>query len=635
MPPPRYRPDIDGLRAVAVVAVVLTHVGIAGFGGGFIGVDIFFVISGYLIHRDLVTRSRTGRLSLLGFYGRRMRRTLPALYLVAAATLVGATVVMMPGDLDALARSLVATILLIPNIFFLTDSGYFDTAAAAKPLLHAWSLGVEAQFYLLAPLLLIALRGLAPVRRRLVLSALFVVSLGGTIALWRLTPAAAFYLMPARIFEFLVGAMLVEGLVPPVRRRWVAETSTLLALGTIATSIVLFGETVPHPGLATLFPCIAVGTIIHVGATHQTLAGRLLGLKPITFVGLVSYSLYLWHWPMLALARYADLSQTPAALTAGAMLLLALSVVSWRFVETPFRRLGSSWCARAPTLLPAGFMALLAACALVTTLHGLPGRFPPDVTSVASFSAYGDLKPFREGRCFVTSKDRPEDYDRATCLRIAPDRENVLLLGDSHAAQLWTGLRDVWPNVNFLQATASGCKPLIGTTGASRCTTLIRDMFQRFIPQHHLDGIVIAGLWNSEDVAPLITTIATLWPSVDRVVVFGPLPRYDAPAARLIAQAILRGNPEQVSKHLMPEVPRLDLEMRRELAPIATYVSPYEIICPKDRCRLLAAPGVPMQFDYHHLTPLGADLLMTMVREHGVSIVDGSRIDDTFATRSR
>ena len=297
-----------------------------------------------------------------------------------------------------------------------------------------------------------------------------------------------------------------------------------------------------------------------------------------------------------------------------APLVLALSVLSWRYVETPFRDPRSAWRARAPVLVPATATLLVCACFGVVAADGLPNRFPPDVASVASYYAFRDKRPFREGQCFITSKNRLADYDRGTCLKVVPGAKNVLLIGDSHAAHLWTGLADTWSTVNFLQATASGCKPVIGTTGASRCTTMMREMIEDFVPTHRLDAVVIGGLWDTADIGPLQATVAALKRHVPKIVVFGPMPRYDQPVATLIAESMLHGTLDDVPSHLLDGVKPLDTAMRAAIAPTATYVSAWDAICPGGRCRLFAGAGVPMQFDYHHLTKDGADALMATIR---------------------
>ncbi len=634
-----YRPDVDGLRAVAVTAVILTHLHLPGFGGGFVGVDVFFVISGFLIVRELFAGGRAGAgyadtMSVLGFYGRRARRTLPALFFVSAVSLGVATLTLMPGDLDDMARSLIGTVLLVPNILFATQVGYFDQAAAAKPLLHCWSLGVEAQFYLVAPLLLLAIRR-AGFDHRAGLLAIAGVSLGACLLVRAWSPDAAFFLMPTRLFEFLVGGLLAGGLLAPIKRRWIAEATAGAAAVTLAACVTAFSKATPAPGLASLLPCLAAAAIIHAGGTPihaggtpihaggtrnrgerawQTLVGAALGARPVAFIGTISYSLYLWHWPMIVFARDAELTMSPVTMAAGAVLLLAVSVLTWRFVEQPFRRPSSPLRRHAGRLVPAAGLLLSAGCCLVVAGNGLPGRFSAPIAAVASTYSAGSRAPYREGRCFITSKEGIGAFDRAACLAVRADAPNVLLLGDSHAAHLWPGFRDVWPALNLLQATASGCKPVLGASGAGRCTALMRDMLEGFIPAHHLDAIVIAALWDEADIPALRATLNAVRPYAARVIVFGPVPRYDQPAASLIARSMLRGELSRVPAHQLPGVRPLDALMRAAVAPLAAYVSPYRTICPDDRCRLLAADGVPLQFDYHHLTREGSDWLVAALR---------------------
>lgn len=625
-----YRADIDGLRALAVIAVILCHVGASGFSGGFFGVDVFFVISGYLIHRELIARVAERQLSITAFYGRRLRRTLPALIVAAALTFAAATLVLLPNDLEALAASLFGVLASLSNLVFLGQVGYFDPDAVTKPLLHTWSLGVEEQFYLVAPLLALALRTLAPRFRAGAMLATFAAAFAFTVILQHFAPSAAFYLMPARLFEFLVGAVLAERWLPRVQRRWSAELAAALALVGLVVSTSVFDAAMPHPGVATLLPCLAAATLIHVGSTRRTAVGTLLSTRGPVGVGRISYSLYLYHWPILVLARYADLPTSLPWRLGEALLLVALSIASWRLVEQPFRAPTSVWRRRAPILLPAGVAALAACCGATLVFDGWTGRFRPDVDRLAAFADYGRGMPFREGRCFMTSRVAEAGLDRGLCLALVAGKPNVLLLGDSHAAHLWTGLRDAWPGVNFLQATASGCKPFLAAEGATRCTGLVRDMLERFVPAHRLDAVILSALWTEADIEPLRRTIEALHAAGQRVIVFGPLPRYDMPMAELLARAVLHGDMGLAARHRLPGTSLLDERLRAAVTPLATYVSPWEAMCPQGDCRLFATPGVPMQFDYHHLTAQGADALMETIAGREPDLFGGigrSRLD--------
>ncbi len=623
-----YRPDIDGLRALAVLAVILCHVGAAGFGGGFLGVDVFFVISGYLIHRDLVGRLAARRLSILSFYGRRLRRTLPALYVAVLLSAVASVFVLLPGDLETLARSLLSVLASVPNLFFLSQVGYFDADAATKPLLHTWSLGVEEQFYLVAPLLALALRPLSQRGRAGTMAVTFAIAFAFTLLLHRMAPAAAFYLMPARIFEFLLGAVLAEDWLPRVRRRWAAESLSAVALAALLFSFVALDAALPHPGWPTLVPCLATAVLIHAGAgvgeTRRIAVAALLSRRLPVAIGRISYSLYLYHWPILVLARYASLpTALPWRLGEG-VLVAALSVASYRFVEQPFRAPDSAWRRRAPWLLPGTATVLAACCVLTLALDGLPGRFRPDVDSLAAYADYRDRKLFREGQCFVTSRDDDAGLDRPVCLALSAAKTNVLLMGDSHAAHLWSGLRATWPGVNFLQATASGCAPVLDATGARRCTAMMRDMFDHFIPERKPDAVILSALWSEADIEPLRRTLEALGREGRRAIVFGPLPRYDVPMAELLARAVLHDDLDEAARHRLPATAGLDARLRAAVEPLATYVSTWEAMCPNGLCRLFAAPGVPMQFDYHHLTAPGADALMATVAARHPGLFGGT-----------
>mgnify|MGYP005811514441 CR=1 FL=1 len=606
-----YRPDIDGLRAIAVIAVVLTHAGIPGCAGGFIGVDVFFVISGYLIVRNLESAQEGGLRGIGKFYARRLRRTMPALYLAAGVTFLAGCAILMPGDLDDLARSLIASLCLVPNIYFLTQVGYFDHGAMSKPLLHTWSLGVEEQFYLLAPLLPLVLRRLDPRGRKIAFVMLFAAGLVFCVLLQAKAPAAAFYLMPARLWEFFIGSLVAEKLVPPLRNRWLAEIVSAVSLIALIATIVLLSPESAHPGLVTLIPCAATAALIHAGSHGTTtFAGRLVGNRLFVAVGLISYSLYLWHWPLIVYLRYAGVDMTWGLRIAAFAALIAVSALSWRFVEVPFRTDGSPLRRHAARILPAAAAILVAVSLAVSLDRGWPARFPAAVASIARFYDYREAKPYREGQCFITSRETLAQFDRGTCLNIDPKRKNILLLGDSHAAHFWTALQQARPDDNILQATASGCKPLLGTTGEHRCEAMMAEMFQSFLPAHRLDGVIISALWRGEDLAALKATIAYLKPLVGEITVLGPTPVYDEPMATLLARSVLHGDLASMKAHEYADVPLLDAEMRGEIAPLATYVSAYQAMCPAGACRLFAAPGVPMLFDFSHLTNEGAAVLV-------------------------
>jgi peptidoglycan/LPS O-acetylase OafA/YrhL len=336
----RYRPEIDGLRAVAVVPVILFHAGIDAFGGGFVGVDVFFVISGYLITSIILAEQQEGTFSLLSFYERRARRILPALFLVMAASSLMAWLLFYPSDLEAFSRSVIATALFSSNFLFWHETGYFDTAAELKPLLHTWSLAVEEQYYILFPLFLMAMWRVAQSRTALALLLLGVASL--VLAEWgaHKHPEAAFFLLPFRLWELALGALAalyLSGRQPTFGLR-LSQVGSGVGLALILWAVFRFDKNTPFPGFNALVPTVGAALII-LFATPSTLIGRLLSTRLLVGVGLISYSAYLWHQPLLAFSRYKSLTEPPVWAVLGiCSLTFFLAYLCWRFIELPLRR---------------------------------------------------------------------------------------------------------------------------------------------------------------------------------------------------------------------------------------------------------------------------------------------------------
>jgi peptidoglycan/LPS O-acetylase OafA/YrhL len=342
-PSPTYRPEIDGLRAVAVLAVILYHAGVPGFGGGYVGVDVFFVISGYLITSLIVQDLEAGTFSLVRFYERRARRILPAMLLVLSVVMVGAWFILLPIDAVNVYQSILAALAMVSNILFWWGSGYFDAAAELKPLLHTWSLAVEEQFYLLYPLGMLALW---KVRRKWfapVVGLLAVASLAAAQWMGHDYPDAAFFLLPMRAWELLAGA-LTAWLLPNHRYHWREsgwhrqrrQVGGLIGLALVIAPMMAYSERMMPIALAVP---VAGATLVIVFATPGTLVGRLLASSPAVAVGLISYSAYMIHEPLFVALRM--LKSAPPALPQMltlVVLTMLLAWACWRFVEQPFRR---------------------------------------------------------------------------------------------------------------------------------------------------------------------------------------------------------------------------------------------------------------------------------------------------------
>ncbi|MCE9662744.1 acyltransferase [Halomonas sp. M5N1S17] len=488
-----YRPEIDGLRAVAVVPVVLFHAGFALFAGGYVGVDVFFVISGYLITGILYDEIRRGEFSLITFYERRARRILPALLFVSLACIPFAWLWLLPEDFRLFSQSLVAVNLFSSNIFFWREIDYFSLPAEQMPLLHTWSLAVEEQFYFFYPLLLLSLAWATKRSLLLILAAIFLASLG--LAEWgsRNHAGASFYLLPTRAWELMAGAMIAIVLHENTLRfrRLIHEAGSVLGLALILVAILFFDENTPFPSVWTLVPVAGTAMVI-LFSRADTLSGRILGWKPIVVVGLLSYSIYLWHQPVFAFARERSLhSLTPMDFLLLCVLVLVLSTLSWRYVEQPFR--SRKRVSRAK-IFSAGLgtsAALLLFGVYGTLTQGVPERMDQRVVQLAS------MKHDRyemAGGCQVY----PGRYVRPVraCEFNGEHDRMIAVWGDSHAATLVEALETELDEYGYgvKQLVHTNCLPIVGykrSDGQSSCTRYNEEAFDYLLGSDDIDIVVM------------------------------------------------------------------------------------------------------------------------------------------------
>lgn len=460
----KYRADIDGLRAIAVLTVVVFHIHSSLVPGGYVGVDIFFVISGYLIGGILLRDLEKKTFSIRTFYERRVRRIFPALFATLLVTLGIAAAIYMPLDFRNFSGSLTASVLFSSNIFFWWNTGYFDQTSELKPLLHTWSLGVEEQYYLLFPIILFLLFRFA---RRWLLAALFVmaaISLAISVYQVEKAPDAAFYLPFGRLWELLVGAILAIGHWPRLKSAALRDGVMVVGMASIVVSLFVFTPETPFPGFAALLPTIGAGLLIYGGGDGQSAMRTAMSNPVSVFFGKISYSLYLVHWPVMAFFRYLS-SREPTVVEAVALfvVMILLAWVMWKFVETPFRAGGGQRISDRAILVAAIPLAvfLVGVGALGYTQRGLPGRLPDRVRDVA-MAAY-DTNPMSKD-CDRRSLKAVRDGD--FCIRgaegdVAP---SVVLLGDSFGNALAPGVVEAMAQSGQRGAvlTYSGCIPLIG-----------------------------------------------------------------------------------------------------------------------------------------------------------------------------
>ncbi|MEI2296859.1 acyltransferase family protein [Ensifer sp. MJa1] len=441
----QYRPEIDGLRALAVVPVLLFHAGFGLVDGGFAGVDVFFVISGFLITSIIHREIREGRFSIVSFYERRARRLAPALLLVCAVCIPFAMMWMLPEELNNFGKSLYAVNLFASNFVFWDQTGYFAPSTDLMPLLHTWSLAVEEQFYLVFPLLLLLLRRFSPATTLKVMAALILVSFGSTQLLAFLDPAANFYLLPSRFWELGIGAALaLAGVETFEVKKFHRELLATLGLAAIVASYAFVKESAFYPGWATVPVVLGTALVLAFGR-GDTVVGRLLSLKPLVAIGLISYSLYLWHQPVFAFARLRAIEEIPES---GYVVLIGLCFVlaflSWRFVEQPFRkpvRFGRG------AVFGATLAAGSAAIALGLGFDGSDGL-------VSRNRALAELT--RPSVGLGKTCDAVADLKCATSA--APE---VAVWGDSFARHLVDGIIASKPDVELVQLAKNNCGPFV------------------------------------------------------------------------------------------------------------------------------------------------------------------------------
>ena len=665
LPLPRYRPDIDGLRALAVLLVVAFHAGVAGVPGGFVGVDVFFVISGYLITGLIAPEIASGGFSFAHFYERRVRRILPALLACVAACLIAGYCLLTPVEYRDLGRSALATLLFYANFHFAKRTGYFDGAAEEKPLLHMWSLAVEEQFYLVFPVVLWLIYRYAGRRLALALFALWGLSAADSVIHTWLDAAHAYFQPQARMWQLLTGSIVALGLVPAWRSAAAAEAAALAGLAAICAAALAYSAATPFPGSAALLPCLGAAALTHAGRTHETFVARLLALPPVLATGLASYSIYLWHWPLLVFTRLwivRDFSGPERASLIVAALITGFA--SWRLIEQPFRKGGGKIDANifdksgalfpgrrifAPAALTTAVLALAAIG--IDRSRGLPQRLDPKVAALAeaTFEWHED-----EAACPQLTLEALARKDSCAA-GLAGVPVTVMLIGDSHA-------RALAPAFDAAAAKAglgggglftSGCPPFDGAVRAQSrdsrdCGQMTETMLRQVEGAPAVKTVIIAARWayyangtrfgmtgrtpflwrDSETVTPsnaenaavfargLRRTVARLQAAGKTVILAGPVPEASADLPSALAREAMRG----VNLALEPKLSDFDVRQKIVLAQLSEFgrggvavVYPHRVLCAAENICRVAQDGKSLYADDNHLSRAGAALLAPML----------------------
>ena len=445
-----YRADIDGLRAVAVLSVIIFHFNKLWLPGGFVGVDIFFVISGYLITGILAKKIMSGSFSFVEFYGSRMRRIFPAAFVCVLAVLLVGLNFLLPADYSSLAQSAAASVASVANIYFWLnlDTSYFASSSELVPLLHMWSLGVEEQFYLLWPILLFFV-----FPRVRLLSFVFIVLALILLSFWVgekfliSDQSFSYYMLPSRAGELLIGGLASLAVInmPPIKSRFILEVISSLGLIMVGWSIFSIGEEGGFPGFLAAIPVLGVALIIFSGAYGSTVVSTVLSFRPFVWIGLVSYSLYLWHWPVLSFYRYAYGDPAGYAAIGCAIIILCLSLLSYFCIERVFRKALDKNKVFTVVKYSGFSIALVLLC-----------YFSPALWSVAPFSGVAEYQREVDRlssvgmpannyvyNCQMATNDPSVLVDRRCLAGVLERQPSILLMGDSNAAHFVGFFREI------------------------------------------------------------------------------------------------------------------------------------------------------------------------------------------------
>ena len=643
-----YRADIDGIRGLAVLSVVLFHAQLLPGRGGFVGVDAFFVVSGWVITSLIVRQADRGTFSLALFYERRIRRLFPALSLVLVACSAIGLLILLPRDLEELGSSTIAASLFASNFFFWMKAGYFDSATEMKPLVHTWTLSVEEQYYLVFPVLLLLVHRLG--RKRMVAAVEIAAAASFCASVWGVAnyPFATFYLAPTRAWELLLGSLAALGVFPAARGRLASEGAGLVGLALFLYSALAFSGATTFPGTNALFPCVGALLMIQAGSGDGGLFTRALSARPLVYIGSISYAIYLWHWPLLVLARYHEIFELSYGKRASVVLAaVVFAGLSGRFLEHPFRARSSK-----PGRDRTRFFVVAGACAALACLLGwalrLDGgwsrRFTAEVNAIASAS------PDRKVLACRSEEDKGFPLGPACTFGKAVE-PRVAVWGDSHAEALIHGIaREAEMHEQSVVYFGSpGCRPVLGVFDARKsgrfCTTFNDGVLEYLRSHDDVKSVILIGrlvtLAHGKtrkqgpadgDEPPTISdspghvlevdaaealTRTALRETVKRltdlgklVVLVYPIPETGYPIPSVGARLVARHRDVEsftTSVSTYVERSRFVFEVLDGIkGPNISRVYPHQRLCGEHTCTVFA-DGKPLYLDGDHLSPAGAE----------------------------
>ena len=641
-----YRPDIDGLRAIAILGVLIFHLDKTLLPGGFLGVDVFFVISGYLITSIIRRDIEAGNFSIARFYERRIRRIMPAFFVVMLAVLIAACMWVLPAEIVPFAKSMRYALFSFGNVYFLsTAKDYFNSDAAQAPLLHTWSLGVEEQFYFVFPFVLLGLSKCCKSRlvMGLLVLGLLVTSFVACLIKANTSTAACFFLLPYRAWEMLAGALLTFLPLSTIRPKWVMGMAGWLGLGLIVASMIIVSETGFRPGVMALGACIGSMLLIAAGASAQGhfSAFRFLSWGPFVGLGLISYSVYLWHWPLIAFRSHYLPEPTHANHAILALASLVLGWASWKWVESPFRRPGSLKRRTVFSLWAVIALAFLGLGMLIKSTDGLIQRYSPEVRAIL--------------KAKERNEDFPLDYNKIWNPKNAPvygDRgqpPSIALWGDSHAHALMPWLdkraKESRQAVKLLSMNGQIPAPGLVVRGEHDEDRMrwVTDVMKLILESKTIDTVILHARWafyfhgyneathayygqrkKSETereafyISHIRNAVTNLLQAGKKVVLIYPVPEAGIDVPNFLATLLINGNScvECIPLPSFAERQRIPLLALDGILdhPNLIRIKPHMKLMNKDQLTILSG-GKPLYVDEHHLSVTGVDFIKSSLDE--------------------
>lgn len=605
----QYRAEIDGLRALAVIPVIFFHAGFELFSGGFVGVDVFFVISGYLITTILIEDLENKRLSIANFYERRARRILPALFFVMLVCIPFAWMWMLPSQMEDFSQSLVAVSLFASNILFWRESGYFDAAAEEKPLLHTWSLAVEEQYYVLFPIFLLLTWRCGKNRVFWMIVVMAAISLLLSEWGWRNKETANFYLAPTRAWELFAGSIAAF----VVQKKGVQKNNLLSLLGLLAIvfAIFFYDETTPFPSVYALVPVLGVVLLV-LYADKKTIAARMLSTKVFVGIGFISYSAYLWHQPLFAFSRLVYVGE-PSLLVMLTLSIVSflLAIFSWKYIESAFRDKN-----------------------FISTRN----IFITSITGVAVFIGLGfvlaEIKPTRfdaqsypdafveaeKKRRFKTRQKICAEKTWIKCDDAEQGKINVLVIGDSHSADAVTAIVSASENIKHQLSISSsslgGCNAMHNTQerlpntwpNKNECVLLNKEQRYNLNFLNNYEVIVvnfaISDFWNVDDLIQYLLFLDDNFSG--GVIVFGSAFIFEEDLSSFINKT---KKVDEIYLIIKNDPYSDDARLRQVDFKNVLFLSKYDVFCPNNECVFITDDGLLMTYDKHHLSVEFSSLL--------------------------